>query len=708
MKQKLLQRITALLLAMLVLPQAAWALRGSGTLSDPYKVEYGADLATIRIEISQGKWKDRVHIDLVNDIVLSDGFQPLGTTDYPFTGVFFGNWHNIRFSNVHYTSGNFGIFAVTHDAQIMRFTVSGTITSSTSGLSNIGSVVGRARAGTFLDLVQSSVNININGVAQSHIGGLVGQYEDESTIGREIKLCQYSGVINAGTSTNCIGGILGYAGNNTHLYIENCSSIGSIYSTGSGPTMGGILGYNNNENHNFGGIRYCFSSCGLHYKGSNENVSGIAGRIRNDASKIVNNYAFTDSCGGKLFNTDTDASFAESNELVTFAQCKSGYVTYQLSLGPRYDLSTTAWKQRLNSTDFPILWYYTNRNPWYTVYKIQDKKCDGTTDYGEPYYSNTTNYVKHHTGTWVERIEPTCTTDGNIRYYHCNDCGKNFSSETATNETTDITLPALDHMTATIFAWSDDAHSATCTEKCIRSGCTKSASATATYPDGGITRTLVSAATCSARASYKYRATCTVNGNKYDDWKTVSEGDKLPHNFSGGECTVCHEGDYLTFTSTGSSTIALTNQNSNAPHVEYSLDDGSTWTTWDYSAISLAKGEKVQMRGVNPNGFSNPENLDSNVPYSYFTVSGRLAASGSLMSLIDGHGTQKVIPSKSCFKSLFYGCSTLTTAPALPATTLAENCYSSMFRYCMSLTEAPELPATKMANSCYQQMFSDC
>ena len=61
-----------------------------------------------------------------------------------------------------------------------------------------------------------------------------------------------------------------------------------------------------------------------------------------------------------------------------------------------------------------------------------------------------------------------------------------------------------------------------------------------------------------------------------------------------------------------------------------------------------------------------------------------------------------------CYSSMFYGCTSLTQAPELPATTLADSCYSSMFRGCTSLTQAPELPATTLADSCYTSMFRGC
>ena len=62
----------------------------------------------------------------------------------------------------------------------------------------------------------------------------------------------------------------------------------------------------------------------------------------------------------------------------------------------------------------------------------------------------------------------------------------------------------------------------------------------------------------------------------------------------------------------------------------------------------------------------------------------------------------------SCYISMFLGCTSLTTAPELPATELAVNCYRNMFKGCTSLTQAPELPATTLPTRCYSNMFEDC
>ena len=61
-----------------------------------------------------------------------------------------------------------------------------------------------------------------------------------------------------------------------------------------------------------------------------------------------------------------------------------------------------------------------------------------------------------------------------------------------------------------------------------------------------------------------------------------------------------------------------------------------------------------------------------------------------------------------CYRWMFDGCTGLTQAPALPATTLAESCYEYMFRGCTGLTQIPALPATALKRDCYYDMFQGC
>ena len=59
---------------------------------------------------------------------------------------------------------------------------------------------------------------------------------------------------------------------------------------------------------------------------------------------------------------------------------------------------------------------------------------------------------------------------------------------------------------------------------------------------------------------------------------------------------------------------------------------------------------------------------------------------------------------------MFSYCTSLTTAPKLPAKSLADNCYNEMFSYCTSLTNLPELPDyfESLATSCFKGMFQNC
>ena len=54
---------------------------------------------------------------------------------------------------------------------------------------------------------------------------------------------------------------------------------------------------------------------------------------------------------------------------------------------------------------------------------------------------------------------------------------------------------------------------------------------------------------------------------------------------------------------------------------------------------------------------------------------------------------------------MFNGCTSLTSAPALPATTLTPYCYGSMFYGCTGITGHVDLPAAELKKDCYYAMF---
>ena len=82
--------------------------------------------------------------------------------------------------------------------------------------------------------------------------------------------------------------------------------------------------------------------------------------------------------------------------------------------------------------------------------------------------------------------------------------------------------------------------------------------------------------------------------------------------------------------------------------------------------------------------------------------------SGDIRTLIDYENYATASTAEARFCRLFQYNQLLRTAPELPASTLADYCYRSMFYGCSSLTQAPELPATTLADWCYYGMFNGC
>ena len=161
----------------------------------------------------------------------------------------------------------------------------------------------------------------------------------------------------------------------------------------------------------------------------------------------------------------------------------------------------------------------------------------------------------------------------------------------------------------------------------------------------------------------------------------------------------------LTFKATqDGSTVKLTGYISYT-YFQTSTDGGNTWA--DYSgntAITLNTGDEVSFRTK-----ANRTSSQSYQEHFSFQMTGKIEAWHNVMSLYrtnDFATYESVV--EGAFVGLFEGCTSLTKAPALPATTLAKHCCLKMFKGCQSLTEAPELPATTLSEDCYSNMFDGC
>ena len=138
--------------------------------------------------------------------------------------------------------------------------------------------------------------------------------------------------------------------------------------------------------------------------------------------------------------------------------------------------------------------------------------------------------------------------------------------------------------------------------------------------------------------------------------------------------------------------------------LSYSLDNGATWSSYPTNQIiSLAEGESVMFSGNN--SAINTSNDWYNGNIHQFKMTGYVEARGNTNSIINYASTI----SDYNFYGLFYGCSGLVRAAALPSKEVGEYSYSHMFYQCSSLLDAPkDLPATTLKGYCYKNMFYGC
>ena len=146
-------------------------------------------------------------------------------------------------------------------------------------------------------------------------------------------------------------------------------------------------------------------------------------------------------------------------------------------------------------------------------------------------------------------------------------------------------------------------------------------------------------------------------------------------------------------------------------YFEYSVGGGK-WTKFtstisDENAVAFggAKGN-LRLRGKSSKGTAS----DNASNYSTISFGNTTAVSctGDIRTLIDYKSYASANTENARFCYLFKGCTALSTAPKLPAITLADNCYYGMFYNCSSLTTAPKLPAQTLKDRCYSNMFAGC
>ena len=201
-------------------------------------------------------------------------------------------------------------------------------------------------------------------------------------------------------------------------------------------------------------------------------------------------------------------------------------------------------------------------------------------------------------------------------------------------------------------------------------------------------------------------------------------------NFGRGLVQIDWSQEYLTFEALESGTFQCTRACS------YSLDNGVTWTSLSAATDTptLNAGDRIMWKASNT-----PNSTDG---VGTFSSTGEYNAMGNPLSMRSGdnfkgvttmpnstytfyklfQGSTKLISAENialpcttirghCYRNMFYGCSSLTTAPKLVSTAaLPIYAYCCMFRGCSSLTTVPEFTVsfnTSSSNAC-DQMFISC
>ena len=161
--------------------------------------------------------------------------------------------------------------------------------------------------------------------------------------------------------------------------------------------------------------------------------------------------------------------------------------------------------------------------------------------------------------------------------------------------------------------------------------------------------------------------------------------------------------------------------------IKYSINDGEWIQIMSPAVLHVNSGDKIRFKGeewvftdqmfsgntIQFNVYGNIMSLNYGDDYEdktrflhrcdwmFYHSTGLVDASNLILPAME------LTDNFSC-SAMFSGCTSLTTAPELPATALTRICYSNMFADCINLLDAPELPATTLLDMCYSYMFKNC
>ena len=474
---------TLLLLVMaLLIPQWGWAQTasqpsvGNGSTRNPYEISTAAELAWFRDYVNGGKLS--VCAKLTADIDLKDfchaadaskeelSWEPIGNYSNKYTGTFDGNGHIISNLYIKVQRRGVGFFGYMEDGTIKNIVFDNAQVENTGNDYHYpltGIVVGAA-FGTLQNL-KTLKNCSVKSGAKT-LGGIAGtitgscsNLENNATVSGRNKVGGIAGSFSGSTLSSCVnngmvkedrsgecGGIVGYIAYGT---IEDCANYGNVTGTNE---IGGIVGYAQDNSTikstlSIGDITSEESRAGI--------IVGYARSINASNMLAYSNNAKLTINGtkqeGDNFKTVGEgnlgiASGSTLDEIIkgfTQEQLKSGVVAYLL----QQNASTKAkWGQNLakDGDIYPVIGSEYQVYADNVTYNCKTKEVvtgSFTNTITSPVIKYQHGKIDHHAA-----INATCTEAGTKEYWQCQDCQRKYSDEPLTKELTDVTQPALGHI----------------------------------------------------------------------------------------------------------------------------------------------------------------------------------------------------------------------------------------------------------------------
>ena len=241
-------------------------LEGTGTESDPYKIDGSDKLAYLSKLMASAEdyadYCDKYYVQTADIDMANVEFTSVGTVAQPFKGYYDGNGKTIANLETRGTDSDnpaSGVFAYAEGATVKNLTLSGRTNIGSYGI--VGGLIGLAKNCTVTNchLTGSELSATVN-----ICGGLIAETEGGTITGCTISNSKIS------NTKNYAGGIVGYAG--VKPVIENCQILAGTEVSGANE-IGGIV-----AKMEGGSIKTC-SVTGAKVSGSSEDIGAIGGWV---------------------------------------------------------------------------------------------------------------------------------------------------------------------------------------------------------------------------------------------------------------------------------------------------------------------------------------------------------------------------------------------------------------------------------------------